>query len=271
MTTPLVFVHGLGGSGLNWSQLTPLLADVGPLHVFDLAGFGLRPPSGPRSTTVQANAALVQRFIAEKVGEPAVLVGNSMGGMISILVAAANPGLVRGLALIDPTLPAARGAKIDPMVRKQFLVQLVPGLGELVIRRRIARIPARDRVAATLDLCCSDVSRISASYVEDMVAQDGEMDRVQPDRVAAHVAASRSLLRVLGRASTYQAKLDALTMPVLLVHGTHDRLVSVVNARAAAARHPEWTYVELDAGHIPHMETPDEVAAALKSWLPTLP
>lgn len=267
MGTPLVFVHGLGGAALNWARLSPLLSSAGEGSAIDLAGFGLRPPAGRGSTTVQANAALLRSYLVEEVGEPAILVGNSMGGMISILVAAADPSLVRGLVLIDPTLPQAAGVKVDPLVRKQFLVQLIPGLGEVIMRRRIERVPARRRVAAILALCCADVSRIPESYVDEMVALEEQRATVQPDRVGSHLAASRSLLKVLGRPAAYQAQMDAINAPVLLLHGRHDRLVPIGNARAAAARHPGWSFVELDAGHIPHMETPELVAPEIISWL----
>ncbi|MDI1463652.1 alpha/beta hydrolase [Catellatospora sp. KI3] len=59
----------------------------------------------------------------------------------------------------------------------------------------------------------------------------------------------------------------ALTMPVLLAHGIHDRLVPVASARAAAARLPHWTYVELDSGHVPQLEHPAELAARILPWL----
>ena len=62
-------------------------------------------PAAGRSTTVGANRRLLDRFINEVAGEPVVLVGNSMGGMISILEAAASPDQVRGAVLVDPALP----------------------------------------------------------------------------------------------------------------------------------------------------------------------
>jgi pimeloyl-ACP methyl ester carboxylesterase len=266
----LVYVHGLGGSAHNWELLSPLLTDIGPGHSLDLAGFGLRVPEKRGAASVQANAELLRRFVTDEVGEPALLVGNSMGGMISILLAAAHPELVRGIVLIDPTLPMAPGVKMDPLVRKVFLAQAVPGLGELVLRRRYATVSARTRVTFTLNLCCVDSSRIPASYVDEMVALEEERARVQPDRAGSHLAASRSILRLLARPAGYWAAMASISVPVLLIHGVHDRLVSVGNARAAAARFPKWTYAELEAGHIPHMETPRLAAEEIEAWLPTV-
>ncbi|MGH2604504.1 MAG: alpha/beta fold hydrolase, partial [Dehalococcoidia bacterium] len=63
----------------------------------------------------------------------------------------------------------------------------------------------------------------------------------------------------------------SINAPVLLLHGTHDRLVPVASAREAAKRLPEWTFVELEAGHIPQMEVPDLVAEQILSWARSLP
>src|SRR5688572_27076484 len=79
---PMVLVHGLGGSHVNWVRLGPLLAERARVLAPDLPGFGYTPPKG-RSVTVQANAQWLDRFIAEVIGRPAILVGNSMGGLIS--------------------------------------------------------------------------------------------------------------------------------------------------------------------------------------------
>src|SRR6266498_678033 len=96
-----VLVHGLGGSHLNWCLLAARLRKHGQVVAVDLAGFGLTNPEG-RATTVPANTALLHRFLTEMVGEPVVLVGNSMGGLIAIHQAAAHPETLTALALIDP-------------------------------------------------------------------------------------------------------------------------------------------------------------------------
>ena len=83
----MLMVHGLGGNALNWMAVGPELAQRYHAIAIDLAGFG-QTPLYDRSATVGANADLVQRFIAKVIGEPVVLMGNSMGGHIAILVGA---------------------------------------------------------------------------------------------------------------------------------------------------------------------------------------
>lgn len=61
-----------------------------------------------------------------------------------------------------------------------------------------------------------------------------------------------------------------LTQPVLLIHGVHDRLVPIESARATSAAHPQWHYVELNAGHTPQIEVPEQVADEIRPWLARL-
>src|SRR5438309_7201690 len=110
----VVLVHGLGGSHLNWDLLAPLLTPHARVWALDLPGFGRSEPGG-RRTSVPANVAVLGRFVDEVVGEPAVLVGNSMGGMVSILTAGERPESVSGLVLLDPAIPRPRRA-LDPLV-----------------------------------------------------------------------------------------------------------------------------------------------------------
>ena len=89
--TPIVFVHGLGGSHLNWCLIGPELAAGRRAVALDLHGFGLTP--GTRATsTVQRNTRLLDRFVREVTGTPVILAGNSMGGLISILHAVRRAG-----------------------------------------------------------------------------------------------------------------------------------------------------------------------------------
>ena len=99
-----VLVHGLGGSQLNWELFAPMLTPAGRVLALDLPGFGLSEP-GERPATVPANVRVLDRFLHQVARGPVVLVGNSMGGMIAILLAARSPENVTGLVLLDPALP----------------------------------------------------------------------------------------------------------------------------------------------------------------------
>ena len=59
-----------------------------------------------------------------------------------------------------------------------------------------------------------------------------------------------------------------VTCPVLLIHGTEDRLVPVAAARAAARANPAWSLCEFPGvGHVPQLEVPRQTADAVLDWL----
>jgi pimeloyl-ACP methyl ester carboxylesterase len=266
----IVFVHGLGGSHLNWCLIAGLLAPHARLIAVDLPGFGLTNPVG-RSTTVAANAALLHRFLTEVVGEPAVLVGNSMGGMIAIRHAAAYPDTVTALVLLDPALPVALGVLPDPIVTRMFALYAVPTLGAWLMARERARITAYEQVMRVYRLCCVDPNRVPPQLIEATAAL-AERRRQVPGLDAAFLAAARSILRVTANRAAYWATMRAIQAPVLLLHGESDRLVPVASARAAAARNPSWAFTTFPGiGHVPQVEAPDLTAARILDWLAYLP
>src|SRR2546426_7271482 len=100
----LVLVHGLGGSHLNWLAVAPALARGARVLAVDLAGFG-RTPLGERSADVPSNRLLLDRFLAAIAAGPAIVVGNSMGGLLAMMEAAVAPERVAALALVAPAQP----------------------------------------------------------------------------------------------------------------------------------------------------------------------
>ena len=80
----------------------------------------------------------------------------------------------------------------------------------------------------------------------------------------------RSVVRTvgypLGRA--YGQRVRSVTCPVLLIHGTADRLVPIAAARAAIRANPAWSLREFGGvGHVPQLEAPRDTADAVLSWL----
>ncbi len=263
--TPLVLVHGLGGSHLNWVLLAPLLRHHGRVYAVDLAGFGLT-SGGPRDSTVDANVTLLAAFLRDVVGAPAVLVGNSMGGMVTLLLTAAHPELVDRLVLLDPSIPTRR-RDADRQVALTFVVYGIPRVGEAFVRR-IAERTDRQRVMDTTNLCFADPSLADPAVLDAGVELMAYRRAHLPDGQNAFLGAARSILRVLQRGRQYAALLHTIEAPVLLIHGERDRLVPVSAARAVAAQNPRWTVEALpDLGHVPMLENPQLVAAIVDDWL----
>ncbi|WP_295699438.1 alpha/beta hydrolase [Lapillicoccus sp.] len=262
---PIVMVHGLGGSHLNWVLVAPAFTDHHHVYAVDQAGFGLTPGTG-RDTSVHANAELVATFLREIVGAPAVLVGNSMGGMVSSIVAARHPELVRGLVLVDPSVPIPRGWP-DPKVALTFGLYATPFLGERYMEQMTARTSDRKRVQGVIDLCFADPSRADPAVVDAGVVLAAHRRGI-PGQEKAFLGAARSLMRVLAVPARYRDLLRGIRVPVLLIHGEVDRLVDIAAARSVAADNPGWeTTFYPGVGHTPQLEVPDLVTERLALWL----
>lgn len=263
---PIVLVHGLGGSHVNWLRLGPRLAERARILAPDMAGLGRTPPAG-RRTTVYANAKLLERFIQEVAGSPAILVGHSMGGMISLLAAASNPRQVAGLVLLDPALPVAPGVPRDRQIATAFTAYMLPGVGEAFVRRRRRALGSEGLVRETFRLSCVDPGLIPehvvAAHVEITEARAG-----MPWADAAVLAAARSLLPLVLLRRRYHRLLRRIDAPTLLVQGMEDRFIEVAAAVLMARVRPRWTFRPLrGVGHVPHLEAPEETAGAIWDWV----
>ncbi|MBN9110742.1 MAG: alpha/beta hydrolase [Pseudonocardia sp.] len=260
----LVLVHGLGGSHLNWDLVAPVLAQRYRVLAVDLPGFGLSAPGG-RPATVPANVRLLARFIDTVVGHPVVVIGNSMGGMIGILMTEHSPQRVSGLVLVDPALPSPW--RFPAAGEVAIAVSMLPGLGEYLTAARRRRIGPRTTVYGMLRLCGVDPRQVPAELIDrsvDLITR--RQDVAGADR--AFLTAARSLAWVLIRAGDYRSAMRTIRVPVLLVHGDRDALVPVGAARTAARDNPVWTYVELaGVGHVPQLQVPDRFTSEVLDWL----
>jgi pimeloyl-ACP methyl ester carboxylesterase len=215
---------------------------------------------------VQANVEVLDRFLAEVAGEPVVLVGNSMGGMISILTTARSPEAVSDLILLDAAVPGSR-RQLDPLVAAQFALYAIPGVGERFLWLRRQRQTPLRRVRDVLRTCGVDPDSVPSSVIDRSVDLiEARQDVVGMDK--AFLTAVRSLLRLLLDPRTYREAMACITAPVLMMQGDQDRLVQVTSAREIAQQHPAWTYVELaGVGHVPQLQVPERVAAEMLSFL----
>jgi pimeloyl-ACP methyl ester carboxylesterase len=100
---PLVFLHGISGWWQSWIPVMPALSLRWQIFALDFRGHG---KSG-RTTDNYHWDNYVQdtiSFLRERVGEPAVIVGHSMGAMVTLKIAAQAPEAVRAIVLEDPPL-----------------------------------------------------------------------------------------------------------------------------------------------------------------------
>ena len=262
----MVLVHGLGGSHANWLAVGPGLAAHARVFAPDLPGFGRTPLAG-RSAHVRASVEFLDRFL-DTIGDgPAVLVGNSMGGLIAMMEAAERPEKVAGLVLVAPAQPRPRRSLVDPVVALTFGAYAFPGVGERFLRWRAAWLGPERLVRQTLRLCCADPARVPAEVVAAHVSLARERERMswaQP----AFLEAARSILAVLSRSREVRAMIQRITAPTLLVQGTEDRLVPLAASRALAELRPDWRLAVFEGiGHVPQLEGPERFVATVAGWL----
>ena len=262
---PMLLIHGLGGSVENWLRVGVALARDHHVYAVDLPGFGRSPPAG-RAPTLQGFVALIAALVRQHIREPVVLVGNSMGGLLSLLTAAQHPDLVRGVVLVNPALPSYDSAPIDPVVRTVFAIYAIPGIGELYFRNVARAASAEASIRYFFDLCGIDPKAMPADVLDAHRAVH-RYRRELPWTDATFLGAARSILKLVLRRGRFEEQLRRVRAPTLLMHGTRDRLVSIVNARAVAKRREDFSFAELPTqGHTPMLEAPEEFVARVLAW-----
>lgn len=113
---PLLLIHGLSGSGSWWRRNIPALAPHFTVYSIDLIGFGHSTRLLP--LTVVEAADMLAEFIALLGHERADIIAHSMGGHITMLLAARHPERVGKLVLAAAAGgPAMRGTVWEMMVR----------------------------------------------------------------------------------------------------------------------------------------------------------
>lgn len=290
---PAVYVHGLGGSATNWTDLMALLsghsataldrgahdsavADHPPDGVaaaagvlldgeaVDLPGFGFSPPAPDGDYSISGHARSVARFIDRRGRGPVHLFGNSLGGAVCTRLAARRPDLIRTLTLISPALPDLRPRSAT----LRFPLFLVPGLGDrLISQLRLQPVPAR--VAATADLIYFDPGRIDPQRHSEEIAELARRDTLGY-AAAVVLGSARAVVKEYFRVGRRLLWCDAaqVSAPVLAIFGSHDRLVDHRLARRAARQFRIGRSVVLmQTGHAAQMETPETVAREVRRFL----
>ncbi len=277
----MVLVHGLGGSHVNWVAVGPRFAESRRVYALDLPGFGLSPRSR-RGTTVDVMREAILRFADHVSNDPIELVGNSMGGALTVFTAASAPSRIAKAVLVCPALPL--GLPFGAWARKhtleskkaRFFVGLLllaaAPMGHRLVARRFATTDAETVVAEMLKLCCADASRVPKDAIAEMVA----LARTRSSRPWADVAfseATRSIMAtVIARREAFYRALEGIVAPTLIVHGREDRVVDVSAAYAAKERCPRIDLTILDGvGHTPQLEVPEHFLGTVLDWLDRQP
>ena len=264
---PAVYVHGLGGSSQNWTDVAGLLAGRLDGQAVDLPGFGYSDPS--RRYSIPAFADRLISYLEHADRGPVHLVGNSLGGSIAVRVAGCRPDLVRTLTLISPAMPF-----LDPRRTAQLRVLPVLALpgAERIFSWAMARMTPEQMAEQVLIACFGDPTTISpqrrAEALEEVKlrftvehyaqAYLGTLRGLVSSFIRAYLPGENSLWRIAAR----------ITAPTLVIGGTGDRLVDVRVPAQVARMIPDRRLLTLHGiGHVPQMEDPRTVARAIAGLL----
>jgi pimeloyl-ACP methyl ester carboxylesterase len=262
-----VYVHGLGGSASNWTDLADQLSGSVNGLALDLPGFGRSEPPRDFDYSIPGHADAVAKFIRGLGDGPVHLFGNSMGGAIAMHVAADHPDVVTTLTLISPAVPDLRpltSRVSDP----RLIIAYAPLIGAS-IRRRIAAEPLDRRVYRLMKLCFAEFDKVPQSRRDDAAAELADRER----HVWANPALARSTLGLFRswlqpRARSLWTLAPRIKAPTLVVWGASDKLVTVRKAPRTAQLIPRARLLVLPrTGHVAQMERPGTVArAVLGMW-----
>jgi pimeloyl-ACP methyl ester carboxylesterase len=201
-------------------------------------------------------------------GEPVHLLGNSLGGLVSVLVASRRPDLVASLTLVSPAMPVYR---VPPAFSRAMVLLLLPGVPTLA-ERRMAGIAPEEHVRAMIRMCFGDPKRVPRERVEQAMREMRE----RADQPWADRALTRSMrglitsyLRV-GGANAWRAA-RALQMPTLVLWGSRDKLVDPALAPRLAEAVPDSRLRILEGvGHVAMLEAPEPTARAVLGMVEAL-
>jgi pimeloyl-ACP methyl ester carboxylesterase len=269
---PALFVHGLGGSASNWTDLMGLVCQPSEqpgvpalaCEALDLPGFGYSPPPADGDYSLDARVAAVIALIEQRANWPVHLIGNSMGGAIVTRIAARRSDLVRSLTLVSPAMPDLR-PRLLPM---RLALVSTPGVGRMVMTR-MARYPAEKRTDMTIMDLYADPALLHpvrrAEAIAEVTRRDGLSHSADALLESGRALVSEYMRRGPGSLWRDAARVSA---PTLVIHGSHDRLVNPQTAARAARTFRTCRVVVLPKiGHVAMMERPDLVAAEMRSFL----
>jgi pimeloyl-ACP methyl ester carboxylesterase len=263
-----LYVHGLGGASTNWTDLAALLAVRFDGWALDLPGFGRSRPPARTSYSVRGHVAAVvdvlERIVAEPgegAGRPVHLLGNSLGGLVSLFVAASRPDLIATLTLVSPAMPVYR---VPRAFSRTLLLLLLPGVPALA-ERRLSGVTPEQQVRGMVQMCFGNPRRVPRARLEQALQEMRERAE-QPWATRALTLSMRGLissyLRVGPRNAWRLAR--SLRLPTLVVWGDRDRLVDPALAPRLAAAVPGARLQVLEGvGHVAMLEAAEPVARAV--------
>ncbi|KAJ8902471.1 hypothetical protein NDN08_006875 [Rhodosorus marinus] len=254
----ILFVHGFGASSQHFvKNLTGLRGANLKLFALDLIGFG-RSEKPATHYTQHLWEAQIADFVRDVVREPVYVVGNSIGGYMSMsFVADHYPSLCKGAVLVNSAGSLGESAPDEGMSqerlsRNEVVVNVSKG-AIFLLQSQIRSILVK--------LYPTSPEEVTNELVKDIY-------RDSTDPGAAYVLESG---RRLPSRRTLIDLFKGYTGPLLVLTGSKDPLNDAsARARNIGVVYPEAQVTLLNAGHCPHDEVPEIFNEKLSSWVETM-
>jgi len=242
----VLFVHGLLASSATWKDVLVPASAGRPAIAVDLPGFGHSDRPWPFDYTVRGMADALLRFLDVRGIGRVALVGNSLGGSASMLIAAEHPERVAALVLVAP----ATSRSAIPWTAR---VLRAPIVGEIVLalaNRPVVALGLRHNLFAL------------GARVTEAAIEDAWFPLTIPGTRRAALAMVRTDPR---RFAGLEAR---IRVPTLLVWGAEDRLLRAHEAERIASEIAHSRVAILPgAGHLPQREVPGAFSEAVARFL----
>ena len=253
---PVVLVHGLSATNASMLPLIPALARDFRVLAPDLPGHGGTQATGAPHAARYLGDWLMA-FLRETCEQPAVLIGNSLGGRTALEAALNSPADVRGLVLLCPAVAFRRLRQLVPFVR------LVPDeIAALPVRvpRRVAMRGLRNLFA--------DPSRLPQSWYDAAIDEFVRVVMIRNNRLAIFSALRHIYLDEPFGETGFWDRLPTLQPPALFIWGARDVLVPAGFGRFVAEALPGVQSIVLDdCGHVPQFEFREKTAALTRGFI----
>ena len=253
---PVVLVHGMVNASRHWAAVAERLAERHLVIAPDLIGHGdSATPRGDYS--LGAHAAVIRDLLSALGIERATMVGHSLGGGVAMVYFWQFPERVERLALVSS---GGLGDEVSPLLRSAAL----PGAGALI------SLATHRFVTGNLDRA-GIALRERGSWIGAQLQAVARALRPL-ESAGQREAFVQTLRAVIDRHGQRVSATDRLyllrDMPTLIAWGERDRTIPVEHGIAAHRAIPGSRFVTIPgAAHFPHIERPDELAAALEDFI----
>jgi pimeloyl-ACP methyl ester carboxylesterase len=233
----VLMIHGWASSSHMWTELMESLAPHARCWAVDLAGFGRSSLPAHIRPDVDAHVHWLIDFIELHNIRPRVVIGHSMGGLLTLKLAQARPDLAERLVLVCPVVTGRFGFNANHVFASQLWMM----------------VSAKAQDFWTLAQSDSLAPVFSAPLYVDRKHHRRYVRDFQRTRWDAAMAALESLAH-----TTMEPHLPAMMQPALVVVGSRDYTVPPEEGRLLAAKMPNARLVEFErAHHQPLDEQPD--------------